>query len=735
MTTHPPDPPHEPSLIRAEPSISEQPTVPKMAADTPSMIGARSGSAPAAQPPTDRGRLSRHQVLGRGGMGIVWKAWDERLGRWVALKRVLPELGQSPEMRQRFLEEARAIAGLDHPHIVRILYLGQDDHGDFIEMEFIEGESILQTMQRKGAYSLDDAITLIVPVCQGLEAAHARGIIHRDIKPGNILVTTQGVPKLVDFGLARGVSVSQHTLTGQMLGTDGFMAPEQEANAKDSSALSDQYSVAATLYQMVTGRSPRRLNFRLLPAELMEVLERALEESPADRFPDLESFRQALMRLDGATVDDAPVVEAKTPAATKDLAELLIATRDEIQRRAANAERLFAEYRDEEALETLRMIPEHLRNGSLEKQVQERLTRGRELEHEITERVKQVRLAGLSALVERLLQLYPTRSDMRALLAQLPAEPPPEVAVNRPASPTPTVAGQQILVAPFSASEAQRAQDKWARQLRRPVEVTNQLGMRFRLIPPGEFVMGDKEFNNEKPPHKVRITKPFYLGVVPVTQGEYEAVMGSNPSSFSLGGELEHRILDRKPGLLAGLLGSRSRSSLDTNRLPVDNVSWRDANEFLDRLMRLEPGTRYRLPSEAEWEYACRAGTTTPYWFGPSLKGEHANCDGTHPWGTASRGSFLQRTSEVGRYSANPFGIFDQHGNLWEWCQDWYAADYYQRLGTEVAVDPTGPRTGSSVVCRGGAWQSHAFRCRSALRYYDTPSSRDASFGFRVVMI
>ncbi|MCA9106340.1 MAG: hypothetical protein KDA83_12990, partial [Planctomycetales bacterium] len=106
MTENRPDPQNEPSLIRAEPSISEQPTVPKMAADTPSLVGVPSISTFTAQPPTDRGRLSRHQALGHGGMGIVWKAWDERLGRWVAVKRVLPELGQSPEMVQRFLEEA-----------------------------------------------------------------------------------------------------------------------------------------------------------------------------------------------------------------------------------------------------------------------------------------------------------------------------------------------------------------------------------------------------------------------------------------------------------------------------------------------------------------------------------------------------------------------------------------------------------------------------------------------------
>ncbi|MCA9108254.1 MAG: formylglycine-generating enzyme family protein, partial [Planctomycetales bacterium] len=166
----------------------------------------------------------------------------------------------------------------------------------------------------------------------------------------------------------------------------------------------------------------------------------------------------------------------------------------------------------------------------------------------------------------------------------------------------------------------------------------------------------------------------------------------------------------------------------------VETVSWEDAQEFLQRLAQAEPGTNYRLPTEAEWEYACRAGTTTPYWFGSALNGEQANCDGNCPHGTESKGPPLMRPVEVGRYGANPLGLFDQHGNVWEWCQDWYEAKYYRQFANKTAVDPTGRASGSSVVCRGGAWRSSAISCRSANRNYYGRSYRDSGIGFRVVL-
>ena len=238
-----------------------------------------------------------------------------------------------------------------------------------------------------------------------------------------------------------------------------------------------------------------------------------------------------------------------------------------------------------------------------------------------------------------------------------------------------------------------------------PEEFTNSVGMKLKLIPAGEFLMGSPEDeedrgNDEGPRHRVRITRPFYLGVYEVTQSEYEQVMGEDPSRF------------KGP------------------KRPVENVSWDDAVEFCRRLSEKE-GKRYRLPTEAEWEYACRAGTTTPFNFGSILNGEQANCDGNYPYGTEEKGPYKKETTEVGTYRANAWGLYDMHGNAWEWCQDWYDSSYY---ANSPENDPTGPTSGSTRVNRGGSWCSCPGDCRSAFRYWFTPVFR-YSLGFRVAQV
>jgi len=231
-----------------------------------------------------------------------------------------------------------------------------------------------------------------------------------------------------------------------------------------------------------------------------------------------------------------------------------------------------------------------------------------------------------------------------------------------------------------------------------PSEIVNSVGMKLKLIPAGEFMMGSPEsddhaLSHERPQHKVRITKPFYLGVYEVTQAEYEKVMESNPSRFKGGSN------------------------------PVEMVFWRDAVEFCRRLSAKECKT-YRLPTEAEWEYACRAGTTTRYSFGDDEEslGEYAwytdNSDGkTHP---------------VGQKKPNAWGLHDMHGNVWEWCADYYRMDYYAVSPTD---DPVGPETATPRVFRGGCWWRVAGYCRSAYRLRFVPQPRYGSLGFRVAAV
>ncbi|MFM2095378.1 MAG: hypothetical protein RIS70_2502 [Planctomycetota bacterium] len=251
-------------------------------------------------------------------------------------------------------------------------------------------------------------------------------------------------------------------------------------------------------------------------------------------------------------------------------------------------------------------------------------------------------------------------------------------------------------------------------------ETTNSIGMKLKLIPAGTFTMGSVKGGASELSHEVTLTKPFYLGAYEVTQEQYERVIGVNPSQF------------KNP------------------RKPVETVTWDDAVEFCRTLSELPEekaaGRVYRLPTEAEWEYACRAGTTTEYSFGDS-----ENDLSRHGWfGNNSGKSVLDaakllasdeqnyeklllkngcQTHPVGEKQPNAWGLYDMHGNVWEWCSDRFG-DY---LKTEV-IDPVGPETGSNRVRRGGSWRMVAATCRSAFRGKSFPLTRDAILGFRVAM-
>ena len=243
------------------------------------------------------------KTLGRGGMGEVFLAVDTRLGRKVAIKQILGDAARSKIAVSRFLTEAKSIAAIgDHPNIIQLYEFGRTKNGPFLIMEYVEGGN-LSNHCRERALPLEEAIDLTCQLCDGLGRAHDQGIIHRDIKPANVLLTKDGVPKLTDFGLAKtDVSNHQMTVIGAVLGTPDFMPPEQRRNAAEVDARSDLWSLAATMYQMVTGRSPKIIRFRDVPAELEDVLGTALEEQKKDRFQSAKEFGDALRSVAGDRV-------------------------------------------------------------------------------------------------------------------------------------------------------------------------------------------------------------------------------------------------------------------------------------------------------------------------------------------------------------------------------------------------------------------------------------------------
>jgi formylglycine-generating enzyme required for sulfatase activity/serine/threonine protein kinase len=227
-------------------------------------------------------------------------------------------------------------------------------------------------------------------------------------------------------------------------------------------------------------------------------------------------------------------------------------------------------------------------------------------------------------------------------------------------------------------------------------QAQNSIRMTLVWIPPGKFLMGSRDEDgepDERPQREVEITKGFWMGKHEVTQPEFLSIMGRDSNSYR-----------PEPG---------------DKPMPVDNVTWKEAKDFCSKLGEKE-GKLYRLPTEAEWEYACRAGTSTPYTTGPTLTKEQANID-----------KKVSRTEPVGSYLANPWGLLDMHGNVLEFCEDWYHKDSYR---VDMKRDPTGPPTGSHRVIRGGSWNSPAYFARSATRNYYLPDGRSHQIGFRVVV-
>lgn len=231
----------------------------------------------------------------------------------------------------------------------------------------------------------------------------------------------------------------------------------------------------------------------------------------------------------------------------------------------------------------------------------------------------------------------------------------------------------------------------------------NPLGMKFIYILPGTFMMGsaanERGANDDEKQHQVTISRPFYLQAAEVTQGQWKRIMGNNPSYFKHCGE----------------------------DCPVESVSWNNVYEFIKRLNRKVGSDKYRLPTEAEWEYACRAGTTTRFYTGKCLSTDEANYQGNFPFFGCPYGKYKSETVKVGSFPPNPWGLYDMHGNVWEWCQD-FKGEY----PSDHVTDPKGPLLGSSRVVRGGSWGRGALACRAAKRNSNPPMGRSNRIGFRL---
>lgn len=629
------------------------------------------------------GQYLLKKKLGRGSFGVVWLAEKQTMAGSFefALK-----LAAREDIDLKALQEEVATwkAASGHPNVLPLIEADMHEDDYVIVSEYAPDGSLEKWLNDNGgcAPTVDAAVEMIIGILGGLEHLHSRNIIHRDLKPANILL--QGnTPRLADFGLAR---VLRSTQSNTITGTVPYMSPDALKGAR--TVETDVWSVGVILYQLLTGQMPYpqkeqvNLMYAILsdeyqplpdsiPKPLREIIERALRKNPDERYQSAKEMREALRDAGRSTVEDKFEYEKET--------KKFIQSEDENKtwKMTPQHPTLLSPIDDEK---TVTQKPKSLLDTIPAPQPQP-VQKPQKFEAKIlTQTNKKVwwGVGGVGLLGVVIL-----------LFAVLPSMFKNETSSNNPATNT---------------GRTNNTNSKT-----RTANLPSGVKLEMVKIPSGSFMMGspnsEKDRNpDESPQHRVTIGYEFYMGKFEVTQAQWQAVMGSNPSNFK-----------------------------NCDECPAEQVSWNDAKEFIKKLNALNDGFTYRLPSEAEWEYACRAGTTTAFSFGDSLSSTQANFDGNYPYGNASKGEYKGKTTPVGSYQPNAFGLYDMHGNVWEWVEDIYQ-DSYNGLAADGSANVS-IGDSSRRVLRGGSWLLNGFFLRSSNRGWNSAGDRDNFNGFRVCAV
>jgi formylglycine-generating enzyme required for sulfatase activity/serine/threonine protein kinase len=663
--------------------------------------------------------IGQYQIIeqiGKGGMATVYKAYQPNLDRYVAVKVLAPDLVEAEELTVRFEREARAIARLRHRNILTVFDYGCQEGLFYLAMEYVSRGTL---RDRLGwPQNLAYAASIISQVGDALAHAHRQGMIHRDVKPANILMVEDDWPLLSDFGLAKLVEDSlQLTASGAGVGTPQYMSPEQ-AQGLVVDRRSDIYSLGVMLYEAVTGRPPfgtdspvalilRHISDpvpppRTLRSDLPEEMERtilkALAKSPDDRYQRMEEFLADLREAYPFPVGG--VAHRGSASALRRSPAIPAPSRRPIlpRRRAFPWARL--------VIGVLLLLT-----------------------------VTLTFLFFKTSKPPSIPQLFPTTAAV--------ATPPTVTATPQP-SPTaavaavlPTVASPTATLPTVATVTATPQPSPTATAVATPTVIKLRVweadGAEMVFVPAGEFVMGSEELgDDERPVHQVYLDE-FWIDRYEVTNERFARFVDA--TGYRTEAETRGRGWLWKGSESEEVEGADWRhprgpgSSIEGKQdHPVTLVSWNDADAYCR-------WAKKRLPSEAQWEKAARGPA------GPSPLPSPAPHGRRYPWGDEfdsaranTKESGRGDTTPVGSFSPqgdSPYGASDLAGNVWEWVADWYGSDYYSQSPLPTVANPTGPATGTYKILRGGSWLFDAVYANTAFRYNIKPDYTYDFAGFR----
>ena len=695
--------------------------------------------------------------IGQGGMGEVYKGFHESLQRHVAIKLLGRDLRLDSDVTQRFLREARAVAALRHPNIVQIYDFGRYEGGYYMVMEYVEGIDLGDEIDRRHAdgkiFTAPEILGIVMQLAHALDYAHGEGIVHRDVKPANVLLTAKGEVILGDFGLAMLRNrVSQMTL-GNVFGTPEYIAPEQALNSRMATAQSDIYSLGGMVYELVTGRLPfeadTALNLALqhlreepisprvyapeLPVAVEQAILKALEKKPEQRYRTAIAFATALQRAwEAGDVEETWIVEPTQSAGLH--APLQTVTPPPTTLAGLSPSEPgppFLPGDDERAVARRRwwwiplILGVLLGLGLLARYSGGTMwpnwgvsspTATATSTLSPTETTRPTLTATeVAVLITPTLTLSATFTVTPTPSPRLTSTPSPTATPSPTSSPTltPTATLSPTLTPTATATLSPTPAPTLA-----PGDTQSRDldGMTMRFVPGGPFLMGSLEddpdaVTDEQPQREVTLA-PFWMDETEVATDQYKQCVAD--------GECD---------------APYTRTAYDNptyGTRPMTYLSWEQAGTYCAWIAG-ETGWEARLPTEAEWE---KAASWDPL----------AESKRLYPWGDEFSRELVAlgaTTSEVGSHpaGASAYGILDLAGNVREWVSDWYAKDGYE---SATNSDPTGPAAGTYKVMRGGSYGSVANyqpQLRTTDRAVGYPEStaarpaKSAELGFRCVVV